>query len=198
MHEGKASMAHWNPGQNPYPAGKIKKISDFECLDELRFRYCPKNHFQKIPKTHWQVISDFRVKMTVHPVQGSPVELTITVPRGMHTDLASVPESLWSIVGPIGPHLEASVVHDYLYMAWTDFHPKAREDDWLFADEVFLAGMKASKAPKRNIIYSAVRMFGWKIFRVRTHTLAERMDEWLADLDSKQGGADALMGTTLY
>jgi Protein of unknown function (DUF1353) len=180
-------MANWNPGPNPFPAGKIKKISHFEYLDELRFLYHAKIHVKKVPKTHWQLTADFRVRMTLHPSEGSPAALTITVPRGMHTDLASVPESLWSIVGPIGPHLEASIVHDYLYMAWTDFHGKARQDDWDFADEVFLAGMKASKVPKRNIIYSAVRFFGWPIFKSKNQTLAERMDEWLAALDSGHG-----------
>ena len=86
----------------------------------------------------------------------------VVVPRGMYTDLASVPKELWSIVGPIGTHLEASVVHDYLYMAWTDFRPRALKRDWNFADDVFMAGLQASGVDFLNAI-SSTPPFVWLV-----------------------------------
>ena len=46
------------------------------------------------------------------------VEKTLTVPRGMLTDLASVPRVARGRVGKVGPHLAASIVHDFLFIAW--------------------------------------------------------------------------------
>lgn len=34
------------------------------------------------------------------------------------TDLSSVPWTGWSLVSRVGPHLEASIVRDWLYIAW--------------------------------------------------------------------------------
>lgn len=184
-------MAAWNPGPDPFPTGKIEKIADFEYLDELKFLRHAKVHVDKTPRSLWQLSANFRVSMTVHPKAGDPYPLTIKAPRGLHTDLASVPEPLWSIVGPIGPHLEASVVHDYLYMAWTDFRDKPLKRDWDFADAVFLAGMTASKVRKRKLIYDVVHTpIGWVVFRKKRYTLKERMEEWLPELAAGHGRDD--------
>ena len=100
-----------------------------------------------------------------------------------------MPKLLWSIVGPIGSHLEISILHDYLYMAWTDFRPKARRDDWDFADEVFRAGLRASRVHKRRLIYLAVHSIftGWPVFRKKSYTLKKRMEEWLPLLAAGHG-----------
>ena len=45
------------------------------------------------------------------------VERRIVVPGGMLTDLSSVPTLARTIVSQVGPHLEASIVHDFLYVA---------------------------------------------------------------------------------
>jgi len=181
-------MVTWNPGSDPFPAGKIDKITNFTYLDELKFVRHAQVHVDKTPKSLWQLSANFRVSMTVHPKQGAPYPLTIKAPRGLYTDLASVPKLLWPIVGPIGPHLEAAIVHDYLYMAWTDFRPKAEKRDWDFADEVFYAGMKASKVYKRKIIYLAVHSpIGWAVFRKKRYTLKERMEDWLPLLAASHG-----------
>ena len=180
----------WDPGPNPFPDGEIDDITDFEFLDELNFVRHARIHVDKPPTSLWQVSAGFRARMTVHPTDGDPYPLTIEAPRGLHTDLASVPEALWSIVGPIGPHLEASIVHDYLYMAWTDFRDKALERDWDFADAVFLAGMAASNVTRfqRELIYSVVHSpIGWRVFRKKRYTLKERMEEWLPLLDPGHG-----------
>ena len=176
-------MPAWNPGPDPYPDGEVKRITDFEYFDELKLVYHAEVHVEKPPESRWQLSADFRVSMTVHPNDGDPYALTIKAPRGLVTDLASVPEALWSIVGPIGLHLEASIIHDYLYMAWTDFRSgNALVRDWNFANDVFLAGMKASKvlALHRTLIDAAVRtQIGWGVFRSKPYTLKERMEEWL-------------------
>ena len=138
-------MAGWNPGPDPFPTRPVDKISDLEYLDELKFVRHARVHVNKTPRSLWQLPARFRARMTVHLDNGMAFPLTIKAPRGLYTDLASVPDALWSIVGPIGRHLEASILHDYLYMAWTDFRAKAVKRDWDFADGVLRAGMKVSK-----------------------------------------------------
>jgi hypothetical protein len=180
-------MVTWNPGPNPYPIGKIDKITDFEYLDVLKFVRHAKVHVNKTPKSLWQLSADFRVRLTVHPKVGNPYPLTIQAPRALYTALASVPKAFWGIVGPIGSHLEASIVHDYLYMGWTDFRTKADRNDWKFADAVFKAGMKVSKVYRRGLIYRAVHLVGWPVFRKKPYTLKERMEDWLPHLAASHG-----------
>jgi hypothetical protein len=92
----------------------------------------------------------------------------ITVPRGLLTDLTSVPAPLRSIAGRVGPWLEAAIVHDYLYIAWQDVPGRgARDRDREFADLVMLRAMEAAEVGrvKRQLIYLAVRLFGGRVFR---------------------------------
>ena len=79
----------------------------------------------------------------------------ITAGEGFSTDFASVPRVFWSVVGPIGKHTKASVIHDWLY-----YH-NAGGRKW--ADLVFLEAMEVSGTPwwKRRLCYRAVRLFGW-------------------------------------
>ncbi len=90
----------------------------------------------------------------------------VTVPAGMLTDLASVPSLFRGIVGRTGPHLEASIVHDFLYVAWQDTNRGATEPDRLFADSVFDAGMIVSgvDSRERRLIHAAVRQYGWPAY----------------------------------
>ena len=53
-------MATWNPGPDPFPAGKIKDITDFEYLDELKFVRHAKVHVKKNPESLWQLSANFR------------------------------------------------------------------------------------------------------------------------------------------
>lgn len=181
-------MPTWNPGKDPFPAGKIDDITDFEYLDELKLVRHAQVHVKKPPRSLWQLSANFRARMTVHPKVGNPYSLTIKAPRGLYTDLASVPQFLWPIVGPVGPHLEASIIHDYLYMAWTDFRARASRRDRDFADAVFLAGMKVSRVSKRNLIHAVVQSpIGWAVFRKKSYTLKERMEDWLPQLAAGHG-----------
>ena len=73
----------------------------------------------------------------------------VRVPQGLLTDLTSVPRLFRSIVGRVGPHLEAAIVHDFMYGRNTpDF------SGFLFwtrkqADQLFLVGME-----KAGVVWS--------------------------------------------
>lgn len=61
--------------------------------------------------TQWIVWEDmqFVAKLNDH------TQLSIIVPRGFVTDLASTPKEIWSIYPPFGKYLSAAILHDYLY-----------------------------------------------------------------------------------
>ena len=82
----------------------------------------------------------------------------ITVPEGFITDFASVPRAFWWLLPPAGKYAGAALVHDYLYRT----HLYSRKD----ADDIFLEAMEVLQVPrwKREIMYYAVRMFGWKAY----------------------------------
>ena len=88
-------MAAWKPGRDPFPVTAIAKITDLEYLDELKFVRHARVHVKKTPQSLLQLSADFGARMTAHPKGGDPYPLTITAPRGLYTDLASVPKALW-------------------------------------------------------------------------------------------------------
>ena len=70
----------------------------------------------------------------------------VRVPRGFLTDLYSPPLLARFLIGRVGPHLEASIIHDWLYTAWQlERLPQPTEQQRHFADEVFLAAMREAK-----------------------------------------------------
>lgn len=94
-------------------------------------------------------------------------ERYVEVPAGFLTDLVSAP-TIAALAGirRVGPYLEATIVHDYLYVAWQYLEDEAdrepRDKDRLFADELYRAAMTAAKVPGSQVrlIYHAVRTFG--------------------------------------
>jgi hypothetical protein len=81
---------------------------------------------------------------------------SVTVPVGFVTDLASVPEVLFSKFRADGDYAQAAVVHDYLY--W--FQPVEREvADRIFKRAMLNLDVTSSTADK---LYAAVRFFGEK------------------------------------
>lgn len=149
---------------NPYPDGPVSVVK-FSYLTPLVLQRC----INSVKTRHGEdadylVSEDFRIRYRTDA--GAWHDLV--VPSGFPTDLASVPRVARAIVDRVGPHLEASIVHDYLYVAWKDIPDRgARKDDWKFADDLFLAGMVEARVPRfrRWIIYRAVRMFGWSVYR---------------------------------
>ena len=96
----------------------------------------------------------------------------LTVPAGMLTDLTSVPRIFRNAVGRVGPHLEAAIVHDYLYIAWQLLpYREARTKDWKFANAVMFAGLKAAKVGwfQRRLIRVALLApyVSWSTFKQR-------------------------------
>ena len=80
----------------------------------------------------------------------------IHVPSGFKTDLASTPFFAWSLGFPKwGQYSKAAVVHDYLY--------QSKLVDRATADAIFREAMGVLGVPrwKANVMYSAVRLFGW-------------------------------------
>ena len=79
-----------------------------------------------------------------------------TVPSGWVVNGASIPKYLWSFVGApfSGPHLEASVIHDY--------HCEVRTESWISVHRLFYEGLIASgvETSKAKYMYAAVHYFG--------------------------------------
>ena len=87
---------------------------------------------------------------------GVGVGLTIRVPAGFKTDLASIPQALWNVLPPVGRYDRAAVVHDFLYRN----NGVTRKQ----ADDVLLEAMEVLgvRATQRWVIYAGVRLGGWK------------------------------------
>ena len=114
------------------------------------------------------VAKDYQATITfTEPGAPDESELTITVPKGMLTDLCSVPRPVWWIVNRVGPHLEASITHDWLYVAWQVEKIEPTDEMKKFADDVFLAAMEKANVGgiKRWAIHRAVHLFGRSAFR---------------------------------
>ncbi|MEM1344577.1 MAG: DUF1353 domain-containing protein [Pseudomonadota bacterium] len=125
---------------NPYP-GSFERITDFVYERRLVLAREPKALVDAEKRGVSYVVAEpYPVRFKV-----DGVERRLIVPAGMLTDLVSVPRVLRSLVGRVGPHLEAAIVHDYLYVAWQLMEDdEARLDDWRFANEVMYAGLEAA------------------------------------------------------
>lgn len=84
-----------------------------------------------------------------------PSDEIIKIPIGFRTDFASVPRLFWGILPPVGKYAKAAVLHDYICFERMYSRKKC--------DDIFLEAMKVLKVkrPIRNIMYWAVRIFGW-------------------------------------
>ena len=153
---------------NPYPDNyDDEDIEEFEYLSPLVLRREVDAAKMRGGKDDADYIvgADYKVCFRI---KGEAAKRTIVVPRGMLTDLASVPRFAQSIVARVGPHLEASIVHDFLYVAWQDLPGgTARRSDWNFADELLRVAMKAAEVDLDQIvaIHGAVRVFGWPVYK---------------------------------
>lgn len=80
------------------------------------------------------------------------------------TDLASVPPFARPLIDPLGPSLEPSVIHDWLY--WAGRKGKLEGMTKEEADEVFLAAMVVNGVDPltRSLMYGAVVDFGWTVY----------------------------------
>ena len=88
----------------------------------------------------------------------------VVIRRGVRTDGASIPRAAWRVVDHpwakwLLPH---ALPHDGLYAA--ELFPRDECDKW-FADSMALSG---GHPIKRRLIYAAVRVCGWLVWRRHT------------------------------
>jgi len=103
----------------------------------------------------WSVVEPFE-----YVVGETTGDEHIVVPVGFITDFASVPRRLWAYLPKWGRYGKASVVHDYLYNVPSKYSRRQ-------ADQIFLEGMRIESvnAPVRFLMYAAIRVFGWLVWR---------------------------------
>ena len=147
-----------------YPYLNIdKKIDDVIFYDWLVLGRAPKSIEMGNRNADYVLMQDYHVEVVF-----DDKSLCIVVPKGMTTDLASVPKLFRSIVGRTGPHLEAAIIHDWLYVAWQLQDRKPTKADHKFADDVLLAGMKAAGCSRysRLAVWFAMK-FSWGVYKGR-------------------------------
>jgi hypothetical protein len=85
----------------------------------------------------------------------------VIVHRGFVTDGASIPRIFWNIMAPTGSYFSAAIIHDFLYSGFNEDVSRAK------SDKIFREAMKSIGVPlvTREIIYRAVRLFGWMFFK---------------------------------
>jgi len=101
---------------------------------------------------------------------GAPVTKkgVVTAPKGLKTDMASVPRFMWWLIAPFDV-ARAAVIHDVLYASIRKFRYHGGDDKTAFAakkaaDLVFKHAMDDAEPPvpswKKWNCYQAVNMFG--------------------------------------
>jgi len=148
------------PSDSPYPAPGWKCITGFWFKTDLCLARLKERDPRFGPEEQYLVAKEYCVC-----VELDGTKMDILIPRGAVTDLASVPRIFRWYVGRVGPHLEATIVHDWLYVAWQEYGLTPTDDMRLFSDKVMLAAMLASGMTcKAYVIYRAIRIFGACIF----------------------------------
>ena len=152
---------------DPYP-DQWSKISDFHYNSRLELGRDPEAlMIGESRESCYMTLANYTVDFLVDDLR-----CWLTVPAGMLTDLTSVPRIFRNVVGRVGPHLEAAIVHDYLYVAWQLLPLReARRNDWRFANQVMFAGLRAAKIGwvSRRLIRTALLApyFSWSTFQRR-------------------------------
>lgn len=151
---------------NPYPDSSWSTISDFKYETPLHLcRAIEAVQRREGDDADYIVAREYQVRFKL-----DGRERRIIIPPGMVTDLASVPRIAHSLIGRVGPHLEASIVHDFLYIAWQSLPGReARDADREFADNLMRVAMKEAGVSLaiRNLVYGAVRIGGSGVYARR-------------------------------
>ena len=151
------------------------KIDNFKFLEDFwSFRAKDRSLFLPRGVSPWVIVArDYSITFDLEGTTYS-----ITVLKGLQTDLASVPWWGRWLVSKVGRHLEAAIIHDWLY----GYHPSEglASSMWTkeLADTIFLEGMKASNVSrfKRFIIHRAVKFGGARSYKNGVNTLVEIPD----------------------
>ncbi|MEM7271316.1 MAG: DUF1353 domain-containing protein [Pseudomonadota bacterium] len=148
--------------QDPYAAADWAEVFDFDFTSDLYIAR-PRQPIPNVKREHQYIVSaKYSCAMKIRYEDGRVEDHEILVPSGMLTDLTSVPSLARGLVGRVGKHLEAAIIHDFLFLAWQDMPGKEPTvDDFRFANEIMLKAMKEAKVGwvRRNAIYAAVSTF---------------------------------------
>lgn len=150
-----------------YPVGPVK-VLDFKYKNDLHLtRKKGAVRSRKGEDADYVVTHDYCASVLIRKSDDmEPSWFPIKVPRLLLTDLSSVPWWGCWYVGRVGPHLEASVIHDWLFVAWQLEGRKPDEDMRQFADDVLLEALQVARVPciKRWVIYKASQWGGASLF----------------------------------
>ncbi len=126
---------------DPYPEGYQKNsIVQFAYRSDLHLVRLKERLPGIGPEQQYIVAKDYEVR---YRLRGKQKMKSVIVPKGMLTDLSSSPRLFRWYVGRVGPHLEATIVHDYLYIAWQlKCGVPPTKQMRRFADDLKLAAMK--------------------------------------------------------
>ncbi len=160
---------------NPYP-DDWEEFGDFEYLSALSLIRPVNSARDRLGEDGDYILQhDFDVVFTVDGQRRA-----ITVPRGLITDLTSVPRIFRVFIGRVGPWLEAAILHDFLYIAWQDVPGLgARPRDRLFADRMMLLAMEAAAVGRvtRWAIYLFLRVFSGSSYASPNPCRYARLDD---------------------
>ena len=99
--------------------------------------------------------------------------MTVTIPEGTESDLASIPRFLWWLMAPHELTIEAAIIHDVLYshlgiiprlwVAGGEYRTFTRAESDAILSE--LADRFGAVDWRRRVAYSGVRVGGWRVWR---------------------------------
>lgn len=156
---------------NPYPTkNSWDQVTNVMFVDDLVVKRFPiavrAQHDPGVEIDAEFIVSEpFRLSYNLDNGKGREV----TVPKGFLSDGVSV---LGNNEGT-RRFLEASIVHDYLYVAWqfleAPHERKPAKWDQQFADKLFYRALLESNVDSGTawLMYKAVRSFGWSQYKER-------------------------------
>ncbi|MEM8741129.1 MAG: DUF1353 domain-containing protein [Pseudomonadota bacterium] len=127
---------------NPYPDAGWGEIAAFRYLDDLHLCRAVEAIRRAGGRDSEYIVA--QSYSCAYTLDGE--EKTLTVPAGMLTDLTSVPSLGRVVVGRVGKHLEAAILHDFLFIAWQFVEGRgARFSDFRFSNALMLAATETAK-----------------------------------------------------
>ena len=129
----------------------LENRSTYNPWHQLRYADAPYNFEKRKPM--FEVLYDFRYRIND--------AVSINIPAGYLTDLATIPRSLRWLYDPNGPYAKAAIVHDYLYTQKPYLITRGRCPYWdkWFIDHLFRRDMpELGTSPlDTRLIYTGVR-----------------------------------------
>ncbi len=170
------------PSPYPDPATRVESVFYLGPLVLLRLKDAAK--MRSGEDAHFVLGAPYRIKW--FDTDGHARE--ILIPEGMLTDLTSVPAVFRSLVGRVGPWLEAAVVHDFLTIAWRVVDGSGTLERRRFADDIMWAAMTEAKVGllRKGLIYAAIRVAA--LLYYPRHVAPEPWSDFAVDASSPHLG----------